>query len=387
MKTVDDVIQFMYDVQSIDDKKSIQYMKGTYNNKGLESYLNRRIPKNFTENDMVFLFKCIAIAMDEYINDFIGTASYKEKIYLDFCEWFVQIGYNINYIDFDDKYMQTIFESNVERPIKLDVVDLIKQLHPREGVTKCYLRERYADSFRGSKLGNKAYRNQNKTIINMINRLSGKTENPYHIGGQKVCVDISYCDMKDKESDYDINNQALRHYYTPNTLNPLILQENVTQVGTILEGLSLEYYLKESDIALEIAVDIWCQLSDYCQKRLYDSFGKRSSDLSEFFDTINDSVKGDHVLSFMTEDQMKLTASKRDLLMILYKGIGSISSITYYNKDRQKVTAYNKRVLIIQTDDEEEKYCFVDPKDWHFDINQITGEKIILSLSQILRID
>ncbi len=387
MNIADEIIQDMYDVARLDDSVK-EYLDG-------ENGLRRRLKKYLEEScrgkpSRHQAFSALADAMNDYIIEYYSPASYKEKIRKDFEWWFTDVATLYGYSEEEAK---EIFDEVVEKPIKMDIVDLIKQLHPNFNeygeqyyVTKKDLRERYKHNFRtkASARGNEPVdKNQDRTVMNMINRLSGKGKT-YYIGGQPVKVAVECIDERTNDDSRTVHSeqQKIRHYHTPNTLNPLILQANIFQVGTILEGLGAENRNNNNNIALEIAVDIWCQLSDWCKSRIEDYFGNRSEEFREFLEDVKDFIDGERLLKFSPEKELLDQASIRDSLMLFSKNGTTFSMVKYTDGDGNIKKIFNKRVLIFSSGGKE-KYCFTDPNDWNIDVDKIKGEKTILDFEQI----
>ncbi len=386
MNIADEIIQEMYDDVTGDDSE-IEYIDGE---NGLRKRLKEHLQLCGKKPSDEQIIGALADAMNDYIMEYDSPASYKEKIRKDFEWWFTDVATQHGY---SEEKAKEIFEESVERPIKMDIVDLIKQLHPNFNeygeqyyVTKKDLRERYKHSFRtkASPRGNEPVdKNQDRTVMNMINRLSGKGKT-YYIGGQPVKVTVKYEDVRknDISRTEHAEQQKIRHYHTPNTLNPLIIQANIFQVGTILEGLCAENRNNNNNIALEIAVDIWCQLSDWCKSRIEDYFGNRSEEFREFLEDVKDFIDGERLLKFSPEKELLDQASIRDKLMLFFKNGHTFSMIKYTDNEGNKKKIFNKRVLIFSSGGKE-KYCFTDPNERNIDIDKIKGEKTVLDLDQI----
>ena len=113
------------------------------------------------------------------------------------------------------------------------------------------------------------------------------------LGGQPVHTDISY---HDKDTH--------RRFYSSNTVHPIVLQENITQLATLLKALCHQFYDYEDDKSVIIAIDIWYQMSEYAQNKIKHYFAYNDSDFSAFIDMIDDDCPDDHVIRYYTEREM-----------------------------------------------------------------------------------
>ena len=111
-----------------------------------------------------------------------------------------------------------------------------------------------------------------------------------------------------------------KKYHTPDSMHPLILQLNVTQVGALLLALMPAYNDGPYGTSvLETAMDIWCQLSDYGKKRMREHFAVLYPELGSFIETIESELSADRYPSFSTEEQMFQEASLEEQLGYAFK--------------------------------------------------------------------
>ena len=198
-------------------------------------------------------------------------------------------------------------------------IELIKDLHVREGVTKDTLAEKHGVS--------------TKTIQTTLRKLSGENGQPaLRIGGQEVHVLVSY----HKETHRDEE----RRFYTPNTMNPLVYQMNLMQVATLLQSFQCNYE-KGNNLSLDLAVDTWCQLSEYARERIREVFCVKDREFGDFLRMV-EMESMDISYRFMTESEMikEGNASSKELLMLAYKG-GIVCDLIlggpYRTKKNQKI--------------------------------------------------
>lgn len=135
------------------------------------------------------------------------------------------------------------------------VVQLVRELHGPDGLGR--KREDLLKPLNMSE----------KTLRNYLDRLSGKNEDhPLRLGGQIVSTPVAIRP--------DENDKREKYTYTPDTLNPIILQLNMTQVAYLLKSLCIasdtRFYGHE--ITEDLAYGVWSQLTPYAQKRVKDAF-------------------------------------------------------------------------------------------------------------------
>ena len=262
--------------------------------------------------------------------------SVKKMVRVRFKNWFLQIADRQKW---DVQTAADEFNDQVGFYIPDHTVDLIKQLHPK-GITKDELCDRYKASFHTENS-----QNQKRSVMKMLARLSDR-KNPCYIGDQPVFLEIRHHDDRCEEPDEKSGEmkpvgQAVRRYYTENTLNPIILQANVMQTGTLLEALGYLYYQAplEASIALGLGVDIWNQLSEYCQDRLRTHYKPRipETDWEGFIGECADSDLAERIFPFQTEETMmeKDEVSCQERLLFLYKSGRLCRSIQYRDSDRK----------------------------------------------------
>ena len=110
-----------------------------------------------------------------------------------------------------------------------------------------------------------------------------------------------------------------RVFYMEERLHPLALQLNTHQVGTLLLSLYRSFDEEESNLSYEMALDIWCQLSSYGQKRIEEIFGQEPG-FRNFLEQIRAELAEGRLLAFHSEDELIDSLSHGELLMGLYKG-------------------------------------------------------------------
>jgi hypothetical protein len=245
--------------------------------------------------DDLWAFRKITSSIGEYILRYHAPASAKQRLYTELyalCKHIAQQRSIDNY----EEYLEVL-----PKPVSDDVtIDLIKALHNREGITKeDFARLHTVDS---------------RTIQNKIQALDGNAKHkPLRIGGFSVHVPVAHF----RESAH---RDAVQRYYTPNTMNPLVLQLNTIQAATLLQ--SLHYNNQKGNyLPLDLAIDIWCQLSDYTRNRIREIFCRNDPEFSAFLDWVqSESESSSH--HFMSESEIlqERDTSKGEMLLIAHKG-------------------------------------------------------------------
>lgn len=200
-------------------------------------------------------------------------------------------------------------------PVQRDSgVELVRLLHDRKGLTKRELADRLGVS--------------SKTVQNDLRRLDPslceenpkKAPEPLRAAGHEMHVRIRCDEVPGSHGD--------RRYSTPDTLHPLVLQFNVTQVAAVLIALQQAYdngfY---GTYCLESAMDIWFQLTPYCRSRIEKIFAGRNADFKTFLDTIREEVAGGRFPQFRTERSMAEGATYKEMREYAFKA-GAACNIT-----------------------------------------------------------
>lgn len=97
------------------------------------------------------------------------------------------------------------------------------------------------------------------------------------------------------------SNRCL-HYYTKNTVSPVFLPLNITQIKTLLLSLCSQYSNTLDPYSKLLAVDIWFQLSEYAQKRIMNYYAAQDPHLKKFLAIINN--EANDCTSFQTEYEL-----------------------------------------------------------------------------------
>ena len=248
--------------------------------------------------------KIIAEGMASYLRGYTAPASFKARLWDCLDGWIRRIAAELG-IEGDG-----VFADEMERPVTTDLgVELIKALHDENGKTKEKLKNELG-------VGEKTIQTELRALDPSLKK-SGPKIRPLRIAGQEMHPSIRF-----KFQAKADNPQALeRVYYMPERLHPLALQLNTQQVGTLLLSLFRMNEEADSILSREMAIDIWCQLSSYGQRRIREIFGKNNGLFTEFLDDISAELQDGRLLAFHTEDEMSEDAMSPDeLIMAAFKG-------------------------------------------------------------------
>lgn len=269
--------------------------------------------RNLSTKNYIEAYHAIANAMVRYLENFHSTYSYKQHTKSKFCKWLESI---------QEKYET----GKIDLPLELNVeeedfgIALVKALHLREGITKEGLQE---------KLDNCDLRTIQKNLRRLSPQLyegpeAGEKYSPLRIGGQPITVKIN---MKKGE------NQK-RYYNTPNTLHPIVLQENLLQVEILLRSLSLSFDKYNSTISYYIALDIWSQLSDYAKDKIKSDFEYEEDIHLNFIRYVDEDTPDNHTCLYKTQREMieEIDPSVYDILRDVEKVPNRRCAIRYKNE-------------------------------------------------------
>ena len=239
-------------------------------------------------NNKEMCFTAIGRAMVEYVDSYPGPSSFKRRMRETFIAWLEKLKekYEIR----NGTIPEHLYLAEGEKDMR---ISLIKSLHKRRGVTKKELTEELGIHQR-SVMKNISRLDPSFSEETGVKREEEKKEkDPYMIGGQVVRL---------KVSSKKVDGEREKRYITYNTLHPLILLENVMQVGTLLKGLECLYENEEGDIAKGIAIDIWSQLSEFGRERIKRYY---FDETSSFINDISDETPDEHAVTYLSERAMK----------------------------------------------------------------------------------
>lgn len=240
-----------------------------------------------TETNLQHAYDSIAVAMKEYLSSHPAAFSFRQRAKLRFGEWLDAI-----FDTYDIRSKSYRSDLDIDRS-DVDIgVAIIKALHPRNGVAIDELADQLSITTRA------VQKDLLKLDMSLYGR--GKTKDygrsPYpqfRLGGHPLKTEINYDDKT-----------TPRRFRSRNTVHPLVLQENITELATILKALCRQFFDCEDDKCLLIALDIWYQMSDYAQQKIKLYFAFNNPDLSAFIDLLEDDCPDDHVCAYHSEKEL-----------------------------------------------------------------------------------
>ena len=306
-----------------------------------------RIPykryRKCVNNEYQIVFNIIIDALIEYCSEYNCSFSFKQQVRAKFKMWLERIRdeYHIDNV--------TIPEEFGVKDNELDTaIVMVKELHFRNGVTKHELHEKLGISKRSVQ---KNLRKLCPALYEGADDDENEVCKPFRVGGQPIIVDI-------REKTDDKDNR--KYYYTPNTLHPLVLQENIMQVGVLLKGLSKTYHQDELNTSLIVGIDIWSQLSDYAKERVEVVFAQFDKDLFEFVEILKDECPDNHAIEFKTERQMmELDMSNYDVLVTASKSYFRKCTVIYTDKEGNRHKLKHQKIERVEDMDGQEAYLLL----------------------------
>lgn len=200
-------------------------------------------------------------------------------------------------------------------------IALLKLLHSREGVT-------YQDIHEALDINQRAIQ---KDLVKLCPALySGPSTAasyvPFKIGGQPIVADISLINPRTERADE-------KRFFTRNSIHPLVLQENIMQLSSLLKALCHQYFDHSDEVSVLIAIDIWSQLSKYTQKKIKNHYAFDDPDLADFVEMLEDECPDNHVCRYRTEKELSgdIEMPIDDALPYLTKAQGRKATILLKN--------------------------------------------------------
>ena len=280
---------------------------------GMGEFAGKKSSETVDEN----VFEDILYGMNNYIRGYRAIPAYKQKMWDLFNEWMLHIAEVFNIQNAED-----LIDEIMEKPIEEDpYVTIIKKLH--EGCSKKDMATVLCTS-------EKTIQNNLHLLDPMLDkgeetnkpRKSHKKRNTPRFGGQILQVDIKTEDrvVVDADNPYKTKSKE-RIFKTEETLHPVAMQLNVTQTGILLKGLQLANDMDVSDNSLNMAVNIWTQLSPYCRKRLKEYYHPEDVELHSFIEFMEDEEREmDKGKMFQTEIEMFDEESISNKMNLAFKG-------------------------------------------------------------------
>ncbi|MBO4972709.1 MAG: hypothetical protein J6D45_07825 [Clostridia bacterium] len=279
--------------------------------------------RNYSKNNLRVAYDAISEAMEDYLYGFHSSFCFKQNVKKKFHFWLkaIQQHYRL-------ESTETPFEIDLQSYEQDTCIAMLKALHSRDGVSEYDFPDIKPRSVRQNlrKLSPGLYKGEKENIQEQPEYV------PFRIGGQQVTVDIR---IKKR------NNDRKQYYYTPNTVHPIVLQENLMQVGALLKALCNSYYnpQRESWLGLLIAIDIWSQLSDYAKEKMKNVYAIGDQDFCEFIEILDDGCPDNYASTYHTEREMAEAEglSKEDKLLYLAKAPERTATIVATTQDNRVI--------------------------------------------------
>lgn len=270
--------------------------------------------KGKSEENLKRVYDAISKAMVKYVENYPVTFSFKQQTKRNFKGWLKKLG---EACEIEDPPIPEIFEVK-----EADTgIALLKLLHSRAGVS-------YEDI--GNAMGFTQRAIQKDLIKLCPSMYSGPTTAasyvPFKIGGQPIVADISLVDSNVERADE-------KRFFTRNTIHPLVLQENIVQLASLLKALCYQYFDCSDEVAVLIAIDIWSQMSEYARKKIKNHYAFDNPDLTDFVKMLEDECPDDHVCKYRTERELseEIEMPIDDALRYLAKAPGRKATILLKN--------------------------------------------------------
>ena len=296
-----------------------------WNGDGDNSVCLKTIVENETYNTgkkeyLINGYRSLGSLLSDYLSSFTSSPIYKQRVIIPFFTKWVD-----NAAEYFGEKMEEPYE--FAKCVYTDkTIWLLHELHDRRGKTKATLSDNLGVS-------EKTIQTDLRLLSPSLRR-SNATENDeaLKIGGYAVNAEIKEIRQPD--------NSKL--YYTPNTVHPLVMLPNVTQVAVLLSSLAQK---EDSDIAVSIGADIWLQLSHYCKERIEEQFFHSDPALKNFIDRIEYSIKRGHIVGFVKETEMEVAAIPEQLILAIKAG--RRCNITL-DKDGKTIELQDQKIEILK---------------------------------------
>lgn len=240
--------------------------------------------RGWSEQNMQCAYEAIANAMPKYLDSgYSAPFSFKQRTKVNFETWLKNISYEYDILNPFVPEALNAKENHVG-------IAMVKLLHCREGITYSDIENKLDISDRSAQ----------KNLVKLNPTLYNGPKEPYApfcIGGQPLCANVELIDPKETDA-------SQKRFWTRNSVHPLVLQENIMQLATLLNALCHQYFDREDQLSVLIAVDIWNQMSEYAQKKILTYFTHGNEDLKQFVLMLKQECPDDHVCMYHTEREM-----------------------------------------------------------------------------------
>lgn len=217
-------------------------------------------------------WELMSIIFQKYMDSYPANAVFKQKLYEDLMKC-LQYILDVYALVSSDK-----LKNALEAPVKEDpTAAFLKALHNQSGLTA----EEIAEQLHKKR----------EAVLNDFKRLNKKK---LRYAGQIVAAEIKR----------DESIQPYR-YRTSNTVHPLSMLLNVSQVGELLKSLYYSYAEQGRNICRGLALSIWLQLSDYGRNRIEQVFAANDEAFRAFLEELQVDVEdGIGMAGYLSEAEM-----------------------------------------------------------------------------------
>ena len=273
---------------------------GMYSMRGfLYEKIKEICDEGIIKDEKIVSHRAISWALQEYLKHYEASYPFKQRTREVFQAWLIRIEEKYEIVDSNDM-TNDFLEEYGSKDI---AIRIIKELHPRSGITKKEL---------SAKLGITP-----RAVLSALIKLGLESDNtdiePYYLGDQPIRVKVKKVKKEICGTSNEINEDEgkispnAKRFYTENTLHPIILQENMYQVYKLVSCLLYQVDDNEGQTLLySVVQDIWFQLSEYAKIKIEAIMGQKDPHLIKYLKEMDDLPPTQETLGFITEQEMKM---------------------------------------------------------------------------------
>ena len=327
MKHVEFAMQVLTQNHPFDDEMLAKFMNETERRgcKSLRYYITNALGDYAQEKSSGVIEERLLIGiidgMNSYIRDYRSIPAFKQKIWNTFRDWIVCVAERYDVSDAEE-LLEDIMEKPVEDDTAVAVVKYLHALESKDGMTKHEMADKMGVNI-------KTVQNSLHLLDPLLDNEDGtkkknaqKKRNSPRFGGQLMQVKI----VRDKE----------QKHYCPDTMSPVAMQLSVYQVGTLLKSLQLAYDTEVSYNSMNMAINVWSQLTEYCRDRVKTKVRPKDEEFHSFLKMIEDMESGE---PFVTEKEIFDDELIENKLNLAFKG-SRRCSVKYKDKILRNCTIY-----------------------------------------------
>ena len=317
MKTVytKDDLKDLLEATASQDPKALKLLSQPMRGKTIQDYIIKEWPEKpkLSSED---LYATISEGMNNYLKGYQAPPSFRQKIWETCRNWADRIAEQTGYTP------EYKFDTYAPKPVAEDTgIAVSKELHTENGVTKEDLRKNLG-------VDERTIRNNLRALCPELGE-GNKVERPLRIGGQELKAKV----------DVSTDQNGRKIYRMKERLHPLILQLNTYQVCNLLQALQLMNEIGGSNVSMDIALDIWYQLSESGKQRVIEKGSRLYSDFSTFAEELDSVSEGNTLPVFRTESELE-NISREDELSLAYKAGKPMNFTLKRNGKRESYSHY-----------------------------------------------